>query len=191
MADNNPKPPPKPPTRPLEDRGKDLESEDRLQHFEIQNLMSREADDGIGADVTANFDGFALDEDPDAGGEIFMPADDGGEIFMPADDGGEVVGDFGEGAVMPPRAVTMTAEDLGVAEDPDAGGEIAMPADDGGEVVADVILDAEAVFETLPAEPTPNLIDDLAFDQAEPTQNLTDLELATDFDEATHTFDTE
>ena len=45
MADNNPKPPPKPPTRPLDDKMKDLDAQDRLDNFEQQRLMSRETSD--------------------------------------------------------------------------------------------------------------------------------------------------
>src|SRR5262245_2240373 len=62
MADNNPKPPPKPPTRPLDDKMKDLDAQDRMDNFEIQRLMSHETSDPQ--------EGGEIVDDPDGGGEV-------------------------------------------------------------------------------------------------------------------------
>jgi hypothetical protein len=213
MADNNPKPPPKPPIRrPFEDTGKDLEAQDRMDNFEVQRLMSHERDtsDPQGGEILADPDEGGEIEGLDFGRGIVSPRDmASGQIISPRDlASGQVVDDgetdafgtydpvehaFGDGA--PPRPVTMTASDLGgaedpdaggpdaggtVVEDPDAGGEIFMPADDGGEIAPDLepimIVDTYEPYETFEPEPQSEL-------------ELTDLETAIDLHEASHTFE--
>jgi hypothetical protein len=106
-------------------------------------------------------------DDPDGGGEARSDPDDGGEIG------------FGEGA-MPPRPVTMTAADLGIVEDPDAGGEVLDDPDGGGEVFRAELpeeLEVPMIVDTFDAEPV------------EPEPELGDFEVASDFDQAAHTFE--
>lgn len=246
MGDNNPKPPP---TRPLDDKMKDLDAQDRLDNFEIQRLMSRETDAAVHALADGELVPGAID-DPDGGDDVptatalsasmpietalttaYESIDDGAtqdlrDIVERIDDahsdhdgpefGGGFVGGgpdqpvtvgvtealgtydpvehgFGDGA--PPRPVTMTAADLGVAGDPDGGGEIAMPADDGGEIAmpaddgGEIVADFEPTmiidtYEPLepsePYEPAPVI-------ELEP--ELVDLEIAVDLDQASHTFE--
>lgn len=125
-----------------------------------------------------------ISEDPDAGGEVVMPPR---PVTMTADDlrssdpeeGGEVVPDFGAGA-MPPRPVTMTAEDL-QSSDPEEGGEIYEDPDAGGEIFLPIAaVGGEDVFVV-----TPTTLDEADF--ATPEPELTDFEVAADFDQASHT----
>jgi hypothetical protein len=177
--------------------------------------LHRAAFDGIDGESTTKDHTGQLAEDPDAGGEVAAttPATPPGvpvpypNLADDPDGGGEVDGGFGTGA-LPPRPVTMTADDL--RSDPEGGGEVAGAAQAGGEVVTRPPLDgigvddltvaedpdgggAIARSEEGPEEEDPMLMVD-TFAPAPigiPEPEVTDLELASDFDQAGHTFDGE
>ena len=95
---------------------------------------------------------------------------------------------------MPPRPVTMTADDL--RADPDDGGELTEDPDGGGEIAGRPPLDGIGIDDlTIAEDPdgggeiaTPV---DVEPAYAEPEPNVSDLEIASDFDDASHTFEPE
>jgi hypothetical protein len=156
--------------------------------------------------------------DPEGGGEVAVHRaavddidgehkeddhDDEITTWEDPDGGGAIDGHFGSGAT-PPRPATMTAGDL--RADPDGGGELTEDPDAGGEIVARPPLDGISVDDLARTEdpdaggevtwgddgddPPPAAVD-VEPTYAEPIFNATDLELSSDFDEASHTFDPE